>query len=317
MNYRPPFQVSANAIRMIAEIAALVERHSIKMEHDCRLRLRRANRVKTIQATLAIEGNSLSEEQVSEILDGKRVTGPLREIQEVRNAIAVYDIAQTLDPYSMEDFLKAHGMMMSALIDEPGVFRHGGAGVVKGDKVIHLAPPAHRVPELIEDLFMWLHTSEDHPLIQSSVFHYELEFIHPFADGNGRIGRLWQSLILAKWNPIFLQLPVETMVFNNQNLYYQAINESSAANDSGIFIDFMLRVILKTLHGHETSQESTKSPTDAVFQCILACPGIRAGMLAEKLSISRRTAERHLQALKNAGMIEFRGAPRNGGYYLK
>ena len=212
MSYRPPFRVSANAIRLIAEIAALLERHSARPERSEPLKLRRANRVKTIQATLAIEGNTLSEEQISAILDGKHVVGPLREIQEVKNAIAVYDIADKLDPFSVDDFLKAHGMMMAALMDAPGAFRSAGAGVARGGEVIHVAPPAQRVPALVNDLFAWLHTSDDHPLIQSSVFHYELEFIHPFADGNGRMGRLWQSLILGTWNRAFRRLPVETMV---------------------------------------------------------------------------------------------------------
>ena len=149
------------------------------------------------------------------------------------------------------------------------------------------------------------------------MFHYEFEFIHPFPDGNGRIGRLWQSLILAQWDPVFLQLPVETMVYNNQNRYYQTINKSTEANDSGIFVDFMLREILNALRGHLSRPENIDNPADAVFRCIRANPGIRAGMIAEKLSISRRTVERRLHALKQAGKIEFRGAPRNGGYHTK
>ena len=302
---------------MIAEIATLAERCTVRPGSAEALKLRRANQVRTIQASLAIEGNTLSEEQVSEILDGKRVTAPLRQIQEVKNAIAVYDIAEELDPYSVDDLLRAHGMMMMALMEHPGEFRRSGVGVVKKSEVIHLAPPAHLVPQHVKELFAWLKSSTDHPLIRSCVFHYEFEFIHPFPDGNGRIGRLWQSLILAKWNPVFLQLPVETMVYNNQSQYYQAINKSTDANDSGIFIDFMLREILNSLRGHVAVQENVDDPADAIFRCIQTNPGIRTGMLAEKLSISRRTAERYLQTLKQAGKIEFRGAPRNGGYYPK
>ncbi len=302
---------------MIAEIVALAERCTIRPGSAEALKLRRANQVRTIQASLAIEGNTLSEEQVSEILNGKRVAAPLRQIQEVRNAISVYDIAEQLNPYSVDDLLRAHGIMMAALMDHPGEFRRGGVGVVKKSEVIHLAPPAHLVPQHMKELFAWLKKSTDHPLIRSCVFHYEFEFIHPFPDGNGRVGRLWQSLILAKWNPVFLQLPVETMVYNNQNKYYQAINRSTEANDSGIFIDFMLREILNALHRHVTAQKNTDDPAEAIFQYIKDNPGIRTGMLAEKLSISRRTAERHLQALKKAERIEFRGAPRNGGYYPK
>ena len=302
---------------MIAEIAALVERCTIRPGSTEALKLRRANQVKTIQASLAIEGNTLSEEQVSEILDGKRVAAPLRQIQEVKNAIAVYDIAEKLDPYSVDDLLRAHGMMMGALMEHPGEFRRGGVGVVKKSEVLHLAPPANLVPQHVKKLFAWLKMSTDHPLIRSCVFHYEFEFIHPFPDGNGRIGRLWQSLILAKWNPVFLRLPVETMVYNNQDKYYQAINKSTEANDSGIFIDFMLREILNALHRHVTAQKNADDPAEAVFLYIKDNPGVRAGMLAEKLFISRRTVERHLQALKKVERIEFRGAPRNGGYYPK
>ena len=206
---------------------------------------------------------------------------------------------------------------MAALMDHPGEFRRGGVGVVKKSEVIHLAPPAHLVPQHVKELFTWLKKSTDHPLIRSCVFHYEFEFIHPFPDGNGRVVRLWQSLILAKWNPVFLRLPVETMVYNSQNRYYQAINKSTEANDSGIFIDFMLREILNALHGLVTAQENFDDPKEAIFRYIKDNPGVRTGMLAEKLSVSRRTAERHLQALKKEERIEFRGAPRNGGYYPK
>lgn len=318
MKYQPPFHISADAVNLIAGIAALVERFTSRSGSADALKLRRANQIRTIQATLAIEGNRMSEEQVSDILNGKRVTAPLRQIQEVKNAIAVYNVARVLDPYSIDDFLKAHGMMMSALIDEAGVFRHGDVGVANADEtVIHIAPPAHRVPDLINSLFTWLYTSEDHPLIQSCVFHYELEFIHPFADGNGRMGRLWQSIILAKWAPVFLQIPVETMVNNNQDRYYQAINNSTDAKDSGIFIDFMLREIMNALLEQTSLEKNISAPADAVFRCILTNPGIRAGMIAEKLSVSLRTAERYLRELKQAERIEFRGAPRNGGYYTK
>ena len=315
MSYQPPFHISADAVNMIAEIAALVGRCTIRPGSIEALKLRRANQVRTIQASLAIEGNTLSEEQVSEILDGKHVIAPLGQIQEVKNAIAVYDIAEKLNPFSVDDLLRAHGMMMAALMEHPGEFRRGGVGVVKKSEVIHLAPPAHLVPQHVKELFAWLKKSTDHPLIRSCVFHYEFEFIHPFPDGNGRIGRLWQSLILGNWNPFFLQIPVETMVYKNQDQYYQAINKSTEANDSGIFVDFMLREILNALRGHETGNAA--NPADAVFCCIQANPGIRAGMIAEKLSVSRRTVERHLQKLKQAGKIEFRGASRNGGYYPK
>jgi len=232
MTYQPPFNVSAAAISKIAEISALVERYVIRMEQEDSLRLRKANRIKTIHGSLAIEGNTLSEDQITAILEGKRIVAPIREIQEVKNAIETYDLYLSLNPYSIEDLLKAHGIMMASLIDVPGQFRASGVGVVSGTQVIHMAPPAKRVPGLISDLFGWLKQSKDHLLIRSCVFHYEFEFIHPFADGNGRMGRLWQSLLLGQLHPVFQYLPVENMVYANQQGYYQAIKLSTSRADS-------------------------------------------------------------------------------------
>jgi len=231
MDYQPDFTVSAAAISMVAEISALIERYIITQEAAESLKLRRANKIKTIQSSLAIEGNTLSVKQVTDILDGKRVIAPLREIQEVKNAIAAYDLFDQLDPYSTRDLLKAHKVMMTSLIDEPGKFRSSGVGVFDGKKAVHIAPPAEFVPGQIKDLFKWLKSAPDHLLIKSCVFHYEFEFIHPFADGNGRLGRLWQPLILTKLHPLFQHLPIETMVHDNQPEYYRAINASSAKND--------------------------------------------------------------------------------------
>lgn len=261
MNYTPPFVVSAKSISMIAEIAALTERMAIRMEQKDGLRLRRINRIKTIHSSLAIEGNTLSESQVTEIINGKPVVAPLREIQEVKNSIATYDLFEKLDPFSMKDLLRAHGTMMLALVDEAGQYRSGGVGVFAGKTLIHAAPPAKLVPEQVENLFTWLKQAKDHLLIRSCVFHYEFEFIHPFADGNGRMGRLWQSLLLSHFHPVFQYLPVETMVHNNQQAYYTAIANSTSATNSGIFIDFMLGEILKILQKHK---ESPSGKTDQV-----------------------------------------------------
>ncbi len=212
------------------------------------LRLRRINRIRTIHGSLAIEGNTLSEAQITAILDGKRVIAPPREVQEVKNALAAYEHFDSWKPESEKDLLEAHQILMSGLIDEAGLYRHGGVGVMAGGEVIHMAPPADRVPHLMNDLFAWLAATDAHTLIASSVFHYEFEFIHPFADGNGRIGRLWQSLILAHWNPLLADIPVESLVFEHQNEYYQAIQESTQKTDSAPFIAFMLRMILDTVN---------------------------------------------------------------------
>ena len=239
---------------MIAEISALIERYSLRYEAQNTLKLRKANQIKTIHSSLAIEGNTLSEAQVTDILNGKKVIAPLREIQEVKNAISAYELFPKLDPFSIEDLLKAHAAMMAALCDEAGHFRQGGVGVFDKTRVIHIAPPASRVPVLIKDLFNWLKKAEDHLLIRSCVFHYEFEFIHPFTDGNGRMGRLWQSLILTQLHPLFQHLPVETMVHEQQKKYYDAIRKSTKAGDSGAFIQFMLGEILRTLEQHLPSQ---------------------------------------------------------------
>lgn len=247
----PPFIVSAEAINMIAEISSLLERHNISIEQgEQELKLRKANRVKTIHSSLAIEGNTLSEDEVRDIINGKQIVAPLRQIQEVKNAIRVYDIYSQLNPFSEKDLLKAHGVMMSALADDAGRYRHGGVGVFGESGLVHMAPPPQRVPELMSNLFLWLKTSKDYLLIRSCVFHYEFEFIHPFSDGNGRTGRLWQSLLLGQLNPIFEYLPVENMVYANQQAYYDAIAVSTKEGQSGPFIDFMLNEILKALRKH-------------------------------------------------------------------
>lgn len=321
--YTPPFTVSAKAINLIARISAQIERYAIKLEQDDSLRLRKANRIKTIHSSLAIEGNTLSEGQVLDILEGKKVVAPLKQITEVRNAIKTYELYPSLNPFSIDDLLKAHFTMMTSLVDEAGRFRKGGVGVYDGERLIHVAPPADRVPERINDLFYWLEHSEDHLLIRSCVFHYEFEFIHPFADGNGRTGRLWQSLILGKLNPIFEHLPVENMVYTNQEAYYDAISVSSARGDSGPFIDFMLEEILNTLLGHQgKSNEEIASDMGLsdgelkVLGLIRSNPHITAAKLAEELSVSARQAERIVASLKDKEVIVRRGANRNGWWEI-
>ncbi len=261
--YTPPFKITTRAINRIAEISAMVERFAIRMEQDDALLLRKINRIKTIQGSLAIEGNTLTESQITDIIDGKHVVAPIREIQEVRNAIKTYNLYSQLDPYSVKDLLRAHGVMMEALADDAGHFRKSGVGVFAGAKAIHIAPPANRVPTLIADLFEWLKKADDHLLIKSCVFHYEFEFIHPFSDGNGRTGRLWQSLILGQLHSVFEHLPIENMVYANQQGYYDAINRSSAEANSGIFIDFMLEEIFKTLKKRQGKPlDETSYPID-------------------------------------------------------
>ena len=317
--YKPPFTVSAKAINLIAKISSQLERYVIRMEQEDTLRLRRANRIKTIHSSLAIEGNTLSEGEVQAVLEGKKVVAPLKEIQEVKNAIKTYELYPKLNPFSLQDLLLAHGTMMAGLVDEAGMFRKGGVGVFDGDKPIHIAPPANRVRDLMSDLFGWLENADDHLLIRSCVFHHEFEFIHPFADGNGRIGRLWQSLILGRLNPIFEHLPVENMVYSNQQAYYHAINRSSDLGDSGPFIDFMLEVILDTLVGHQgksnadiADEKGLNFQQQRVLGYLRADRHTTAAKIAADLNMSARQIERMLADMKAKGIIRRIGANRNG-----
>ena len=317
--YKPPFTVSAKAINLIAKISSQLERYAIRMEQEDTLRLRRANRIKTIHSSLAIEGNTLSEGEVQAVLEGKKVVAPLKEIQEVKNAIKTYELYPKLNPFSIQDLLLAHGTMMSGLVDEAGMFRKGGVGVFDGDKPIHIAPPADRVRDLMSDLFGWLENADDHLLIRSCVFHYEFEFIHPFADGNGRIGRLWQSLILGRLNPIFEHLPVENMVYSNQQAYYHAINRSSDLGDSGPFIDFMLEEILNALVDHQGKSNADIADEKGLnYQQLRVLGYLRAdrhttaAKIAADLDMSARQIERMLADMKAKDIIRRIGANRNG-----
>lgn len=317
--YKPPFTVSAKAINLIAKISGQLERYAIRMEQEDTLRLRRANRIKTIHSSLAIEGNTLSEGEVQAVLEGKKVVAPLKEIQEVKNAIKTYELYPKLNPFSIQDLLLAHGTMMSGLVDEAGMFRKGGVGVFDGDKPIHIAPQADRVRDLMSDLFGWLENADDHLLIRSCVFHYEFEFIHPFADGNGRIGRLWQSLILGRLNPIFEHLPVENMVYSNQQAYYHAINRSSDLGDSGPFIDFMLEEILNALVDHQGKSNADIADEKGLnYQQLRVLGYLRAdrhttaAKIAADLDMSARQIERMLADMKAKGILRRIGANRNG-----
>ena len=320
--YIPPFTVSAEAINLIAEISGQIERYAIRLEQEDGLRLRKVNRIKTIHSSLAIEGNTLSEDQVRDIIDGKTVVASIKEIQEVKNAIATYNLYPTLNPYSVKDLLKAHGVMMQALIDDAGRFRRGGVGVFSEQGLVHMAPPAERVPFLMDDLFAWLQSSKDHLLIRSCVFHYEFEFIHPFIDGNGRTGRLWQSLILGRLHPLFEHLPVENMVYANQQAYYDAITASTHAGQSGPFIDFMLNEIYKTLKAHQGEElmdvgnnvgNNVGNKERIILDAIRKRPTVTTPQLAELLGVTKRQCERILSNMKQQGLLRRVGT--KGGHW--
>ena len=247
-NKKPPFEITNQMIDYVAEIAELVGNLNVTNRLTANPTLRRGNRIRTIHGSLAIEQNTLSLEQVTAVLKGKRVLAPPKDIAEVKNAYEIYERLDELDPYSVDDLLTAHGIMTRGLVEESGMFRTRPVGVVDSEgHVLHFGTLPQYVPDLVMELLEWAKTSEVHMLIRSCVFHYELELIHPFADGNGRVGRLWHTLLLSKWNPVFAWLPVESILHDRQQEYYDAINASNDAGESTIFIGFMLSAIKASL----------------------------------------------------------------------
>lgn len=295
--YKPPFHMTDRTITLLAEISEQVGRITVLQEGIISPHLRRENRIRTIHSSLAIEHNSLSLDQVTAILDGKRVLGNPNEIKEVQNAYEAYEMMLRLNPESVEDLLTAHKLMMQGLVPENGKFRSGGVGVFDGDRLVHMAPPAHLVPKLIQDLFDWYQNSEMHPLIKSAVFYYEFEFIHPFQDGNGRMGRMWHSLLLGQWKELFFWLPVEELIQSKQAEYYDALGKSDKAADSAVFVELMLEIIRDTLKdttvvGQSTDQDSDQvTDQDSPINRLLAALGdeeLSAAEIMKRLGLSHR-----------------------------
>lgn len=307
MSYIPPYRITPKIVDLVSKISEAVGSFYAQEE----LKLHRINRIKTIQGSLAIEGNTLTIDQITAILDGKPVIAPINEVQEIRNAIKAYELLETLNPNSIEDLLKAHLAMETGLIDDAGYFRSGGVGVASGEEIIHYASPAERVPQLMKDLFEWLNGTEEHPLIKSCIFHYEFEFIHPFSDGNGRTGRLWQTLILANWRPVFKNLPIENIVYKYQKEYYKAIAISGGEDGCTPFIEFVLGVIDETLALESSTPHSTR---DRIIEQLHNNPKITRNELASILGITSDGVKYHLQKMTIEGCI-FRHGSARGGYW--
>ena len=333
--YAPPLTLTPALLNSVAAIAEALGRWSARQDAWPSPRLRRENRIHTIQASLAIEQNSLSIEQVTALFDGQRVIGPARDIQEVRNAITAYDALPRWDPSNPQHLLEAHGLLMAGLIDAPGRFRSGGVGIYRGDQLVHMAPPAARVPGLVDDLLAWLAASAWHPLLVSCVAHYELEFIHPFADGNGRLGRLWQTLILSRWNPLLAWLPIEEVIRSRQQGYYESLGQADQLGDLEPFVAYQLEAIHDALRseigseigsemssekGSELAAEIGATPGAAIDAVILGDlasePTLSARRLAERLQLSPRAVEKHLAALQRAGRLRRQGSPRAGHWQV-
>ena len=307
--YVPPYEITDEMLNLVTQIMENLGKLNSVNEFEKLPRLRRVNRIKTIQSSLAIENNTLSIEQVTDVIDGKRIIGPKEDIIAVQNANLAYKEIKNINPYEINDLLRIHGIMMKGLVEEAGQLRTGQVGVFNEQgKVIHLAPPAEFVPSQLEQLFNWLKTSSANMLIKSSVFHYEFEFLHPFHDGNGRMGRLWQTALLSSWKPIFAWIPIESIIKDNQEEYYNAITLSTSQAKSNIFILFMLNVINKAV---QDILNDTKNHYNHISSQLTALLGViesypqSAKELMQKLNLKSLVGFRknYLQPALKAGLI--------------
>lgn len=311
--YEPPLTLTPRMLVLVAQISEQVGVLTTHRDSPLTPQLRRGNRIRTIQASLAIENNTLSVEQVTALMEGKRVLGLPREIQEVRNAFAAYDAMPGWRPSAPSDLLTAHGLLMHGLIDDAGHYRRAGVGIYRGDRLLHMAPPASRVATLMQDLLRWLEQSDWHPLIVSCVFHYEFEFIHPFADGNGRMGRLWQTLILSRWRAVLAYLPVETVICAQQQAYYKALAAADHAAEATPFVEFMLEALSQALgdigETDQVTDQVSDQVSDQVAQLLQVLPegiSLKAAELMKRLALTHRPtfSKNYLKPALAAGLIE-------------
>ena len=332
MSYTPPFTITAEILNLVAEISEQVgELNASALVSSPQLR--KQNRIKTITGTLAIEGNTLGEEQITAIVDGKAVLGSARELAEVKGAIAAYDALPSLQPANSQDLLAAHALLMADILSTAGTFRNQAVGIHKSGKIHHVAPPAHKVSGLMGELMQWLSSAQDHPLITSSVFHYEFEFIHPFSDGNGRMGRLWQSLILSQWQPLFLSLPLESVIKEHQTQYYQALEQADEQANSTPFIQFMLTAIGQTLRQNAPANAPVNAPVnapanapakiaglktpEAILTLLQDKPQLTRQQLAHSLGKDLRTIARALVKLQQTGKLRRIGSDKTGHWEVQ
>lgn len=325
-DYKPPYKVNEEISNLLVEIGELLGLYQGNLKKDILPHLRRDSKVQTIHSSLAIENNRLSESQVTALLEGKRVLGTQKDILEVQNAFSAYDHLSQMKSNSEADFLEGHRLLTEGLVSQSGTYRNSQVGVFDGDKVIHIGSPAALVPQLMNDLFSWLSISKEHALIKSCVFHYEMVFIHPFEDGNGRMARLWQSLILREWNPVFEFLPIETLVYENQDDYYGAIQKGNTAGESTEFIVFMLGIIASSLKealqnsndvndgvNHEVKNNDIKN---RIVEEIKGNPQISIGELSKAIGVSKSTIDRKIAELKNDGILKRTGGKRKGSWII-
>ena len=321
--YIPPYKITDKILDYISKIMEKVGEINSYINLNKMPELRKQNRINSIHSSLAIENNQLSLFQVEDVINGRLVIGDKTDIQEVKNAYEAYNKISEINPYSIEDLKLVHGIMTFLTVKESGKFRNHGEGVYDGDKCIFVAPSEKLVPELMDELFCWMKASRDavHPLILSSVFHYEFVFIHPFADGNGRMARLWQSAILSKWKEIFEYVPIESLIKQYQEDYYTVIAKCNNVGDSTEFIEFMLKMIYETINKiiieQNTTQETTHRTTqEKILDLIKENPSITQVEMAEKLGITRDGISYNIKSLKDNGKIERMGSTKKGTWKI-
>lgn len=305
----PPYQITPEILRLIASISEKIGQINAKFLDKPSPKLRKENRIKTIHSSLRIEGNTLTEEQITALIDNKRIIGPEKDVNEVLNAIKVYNQLKSFDPKSSKSFLNAHDFLMKGLVLDNGKYRKKGVGIMAGDRIAHIAPPAENVPHLMNDLFDYLKTSKEITLIKSCVFHYEMEFIHPFIDGNGRMGRLWQTLILMKEYPVFEFIPFENIIHKTQNEYYHALSQSDKSGSSTPFIEYMLKVVNDSLNTMLDIKSRIMSTNDRLtyFSEICESEFSRKDYMSLFDNISSATASRDLKQGVELGLFRKEG----------
>lgn len=317
MQYKPPYQITSKIIDLISQISLNVGKLEAIDSKTALPMLRKVNQIRTITGTLQIEGNTLDEERITALIEGKRVLGKVDEIAEANGAISLYKQLENLNYKDEQELLKSHKILMHELLKKAGNYRTSDVGVGGKDGVVHIAPPQAQIPKLMADLFRWLNITDEHPLITSSVFHYEFEFIHPFIDGNGRMGRFWQSLILYNWNQYFSIIPIESIIRDKQREYYKVLEQCGSEASSTLFIEFMLQSILEAIEkvGNKGGIEvgNLTENQQKIIEQIKLNNTISATTLADKIGISRRKIEENLAKLKERGILDRVGGTR--GYW--
>jgi Fic family protein len=321
-SYKPPYTITSNILKSVSEISELITDIKHIDKSYSTLTLRKKNRIKSITGTLQIEGNTFDEAKVTNVINGKTVLGTVREIEEVKGAVKAYDNLDTFSYKKEKDLLQAHKLLMQNILENAGTYRSSNVGVGGKDGVTHVAPPPNMVPQLMGDIFDWLQSSDEHLLITSCVFHYEFEFIHPFSDGNGRIGRLWQTVILASFKDLFAYIPIESMVRNHQEKYYQALEDAGSVGESTPFIEFMLEIIAKSLKDYikessKSNQKGNQKSDQKILSLIKKNSLITIKELCQKTKLSESGVKKVIKKLKDEGLLIRVGGLKGGHWKVK